>query len=522
MKKIIVLSLIAVLGFVLRAYNLDFPSIGYHSMRENESLSIAKEMSVREDFFSKRVYFFNAFEDAPGISKNKDIPMVSYQTILAWKVFGENLWGPRLLNVVFGVFGVIALYLIAESLFAGFYIPVFCAFLCAVLPVLTFFSRNLQPDIPAFFFMLLGSLFYLRFLKNGRRKYNLVLGGLAFGLAGIYQVNFLIGIFPFLFCFSGDVYRKKPLRFLISLLAPYLVLGTLTWLFASRYPGNWRNLSLAGLTEVFTRGYWEKYGFVLWRYLYLENFTLGFLVFAILGAILACFSSRCLLKRYLIGWIAAIVLYMMLFSQELTQQSYFQLPFAGFICLSAGYFLFRLKDKARDIFITLLAVTIIGVSIPLIRRSMEGMRSTVFLGLDVAGESLKAFTKPEERIFLYTHYQGNGIARYAQRYMGWPADLDDFKIKEEKFGIRYLCFYPIDYAYILKTNDPAWFKYIEDNYRVKEVGFAQEMSQMLYLIAEKGREETDKGLLEGFDGQTRLRTIYRMLGRLVFFYTARP
>ena len=122
MKKIMILALIVIGALALRIYNLDFPSIGYHDMRENEALSIAKEMSRTGDFFSKRVYFHNAFLDEPGIIRNKEIPLVSYQTILAWRIFGENLWGARLVNVLFGVLSVIAVYFIARGLFGGLYI----------------------------------------------------------------------------------------------------------------------------------------------------------------------------------------------------------------------------------------------------------------------------------------------------------------------------------------------------------------------------------------------------------------
>ena len=61
MKKITVLILIGVIGLVLRVYNLDSPSIGYHDMRENEALSIAKEMSRSGNYALKKVYFHNVF-----------------------------------------------------------------------------------------------------------------------------------------------------------------------------------------------------------------------------------------------------------------------------------------------------------------------------------------------------------------------------------------------------------------------------------------------------------------------------
>ena len=78
----------------------------------------------------------------------------------------------------------------------------------------------------------------------------------------------------------------------------------------------------------------------------------------------------------------------------------------------------------------------IGVNTPFIYQAVKGMHWTVFLGLDVAGESLKEFTKPQDRIFLHGHAQGNGITGYAQRYMGWPENLEDFKKKEEKFNVK--------------------------------------------------------------------------------------
>lgn len=521
MKKIIILALIATLGLALRIYNLDFPSIGYHDMRENESLSIAKEMSRTGDFFSKRVYFHNAFEDEPGIIKNKEIPLVSYQTILAWRIFGENLWGARLLNVLFGLFSVLAVYFIAGGLFGGPYISLFCAFLSAVLPVLIFFSRNLQPDAPALFFMLLGSLFYLKFLVKRFKKRDLVFAGISFSIAGLYQCNFLIGIVPFLFCFTKQASGKDLLRFILAFLAPYLVMGAIALGLTVRYDVSFAPMSLSGIPEVFTPAYWGKYGWTIWRYATAENFTLIFVLFAVLGAGLAMSGLKSMPGRYIAGWIPAIMLYILIFSREIIQQSYFQMPFAVFICLSAGYAFYWFKGHSRNIFIAVLAFTMIGANAPFIYQAVKGMHWTVFLGLDVAGESLKEFTQPRERIFLYGHAQGNGISRYAQRYMGWPENLEDFKKKEEKFKVKYACFYPIEYAHILRTKDPELFKHIEDTYKVKEIGYAEEASRPVYIILEKGRTQADASFLEGFNGHSQLRTIYRMFGRFVFFYTVR-
>lgn len=521
MKKLIILALIAVSGLALRIYNLDFPSIGYHDMRENESLSIAKEMSRTGDFFSKRVYFQNAFGDVPGAIRNKELPLVPWQTVLAWRIFGENLWGARLVNVFFGVLSVIAIYLIAGCLFSGMYPALLCAFIAAISPLLIFFSRNLQPDAPAFFFMLLGSLFYLRFLTKGFKKYNLLLGGAAFALSGLYQCNFLIGIAPFLFFCPREILGKEPLKFALALLGPYLVFGVIALVLTAGYEGVFYEFAFSRINEIASLAYWKKYAFTIWRYATAENFTLVFVLFALLGTAVALPGLKSVPGRYLLGWIPAMTAYFLIFPQEITRQSYFQMPFAAFICLAIGYLFSWLKRHSRNILLVFLAAAMIGVNAGFIFQAVRGMHWTVFLGLDVAGESLKEFTKPDERAFLYGHPQGNGIARYAQRYMGWPEGLEDFKRKEDKLGIRYICFYPIEYAHILRSKDSALFNYIESAYRAKEIGYAEDASRPVYIILEKGRAEGEKSFLDEFGGHSQLRTIYRMFGRYVFFYAVR-
>jgi hypothetical protein len=126
------------------------------------------------------------------------------------------------------------------------------------------------------------------------------------------------------------------------------------------------------------------------------------------------------------------------------------------------------------------------------------MHATVFLGQDVAGESLKEFTVPNERVFLLAHVQGNAIARYAQRYMGWPQTLEEFK----------------------KETDAAYFQYIRNNYHLKELGMVND--QLNYFILEKGQGSDIKKGLESLSGQLQTRAVYRILGRHFFLYTMRP
>ena len=567
-KAAIALSLIILFGFILRAYNIDFPSLGYHNMKENEYLSMAQEMLRTGDLINRRIYFYNAFQDKPLMKLYPQPPLVSYQILLLWKALGQNLWGPRLFNVVFGLVSILAIYFTAYLFFKSRSQALFCAFLLAIMPLAVFFSRNLQPESPAFFFMLLGSLFYLKFCSSFKKRH-LFFGGIAFSAAWLYKFSFFIGTIPFLFCFPYTLARKniKELpKLFISASAPYIIIiFSILWL---KSVGQWEFVEAHRIhaLEVFTAVYWHKFWRTLWWYATGENFTVVFFLTSIAGMAVALVRRGGLLNRYLKGWFFAFILYCMIFSDFINQHNYYQMPFLGIVCIASVYALSvfaqavkRIADarvhiiskaasvkinsnrevartsgvdiiscpvpqsrlSLKGIFLVSI-VTVLIAAAPFIRQSIMRMYSTVFLGQDVAGESLKEFTRPEERIFLLTHFQGYAIARYARRYVGWDDNLAAFKEKEQKFNIRYICFYPAEYARALQANNPSLFEYVRNNYHVKEVGLTQDPQQLYYIILEKGEGSDPKDFLQSFSGPMRLKTIYKMFGQYVFLYTLRP
>jgi len=477
------LVLILLAGFFLRAYNMNSPSIGYHSMQENEYLSVAQEMARTQDFVNKRVYFYNAFKENPGLTEFNQPPLIPYQIILSWKALGENLWSARLLNILFGVLSIAVIYLIAKLFFESISLPLYTAFVLAVIPLAVFFSRNIQPESPAFFFMLLGQFFYLKFSRS-LRKYNLFLGGIAFSIAWAYRFNFIFGVFAPLFCFPWRTIcksKEKPLEFILMSVLPYFLIPGAIWSFF--HLGHWEFTKIDGkCLEIFSLGYWKAYGKAIWFYATGENFTLVFLISAGLGIFAAFFRRKDLLSRYIIGGSFTALLYLIVYSSSIYQNNYLQMPFLAFVSLSSAYAVWVVSLISKAIvkrgLVLLFIIISLGPACPFIYRSIVRLHSTVFLGMDVAGESLREFTAENERVFLYTHAQGNGITRYARRYAGWVDKLVDFKATEQKFNIRYICIYPADFAHALKINNPELFNYIQDNYRVKEVGIIEDPRQI--------------------------------------------
>ena len=142
MNRGIFLILVLILGLAIRCYNLNFPSLGYHNTKENEYLSMAQLMSKTGDYTSKKVYFLNALEEDPTIRDNLQAPLIAYQILLAWNIFGENLWAPRLFNILFSVLSIVVLYFICSLLFNNKILSLLGASFLAVIPLGAFFSRN--------------------------------------------------------------------------------------------------------------------------------------------------------------------------------------------------------------------------------------------------------------------------------------------------------------------------------------------------------------------------------------------
>ncbi len=515
-------------GFGLRSYQLDFPSIGYHNMNENETLGIAQEMMRTNDFINRRVYFNNAFENDTTVRNATQVPLVAYQTIAAWKLFGENLQGPRQVNVLFGTASILLVYALAFLLFGTFEAALFSSFVFAILPLTVFFSRNLQAESPALFFMLLGTLAYVRFSVTFK-KLLLFLGGVFFSIAFFYRVYFLIGLLPCLWVLGSCLRAREnndKAKIVVMFFLPYALFSAVVAMMVGKgYLSLSDIIQTKAIFSIFTFAFWNSFGQTLWWYFVGENFTVVFAALTIVGVGASMLKSFGLVSRFISGGLVSLVVYGMLFSVALREQNYAQMPFAPLVSIASTLgvlFLTEIfeKFKVRNLKAVVMVVVIL-LAAPFVRLSLQRMQVTIFPGEDVAGSTLRELTKQEERVFLFTNAQGNGIARYARRYMGWPANLKDFQEKEAKFGIRYLCVYPFAYVELLSQNDPELFKYIQDHYRIKEVGFLGTSDQLYYLILEKGKGGNLLEALKTFSGPLQTRAIYRVAGRHLFFYSVR-
>lgn len=517
----LILFLIILNGFSLRAYHLDFPSIGYHNFKENEYISIAKRMRDTNDFVNRSVYFFNAFDEKIDYGIYPQIPFVAYQILAGYKLFGDHLWFPRTINIIFMLLSILCIFWLTKIFLKENIYGLSCALLLSIMPLGVYFSRNLQPESGAFFFMLLGNLAFIKFTRDLKRIYWIIFVS-CLTITACYKISFLIGFAPLLLIFPYKKYAlEKRISSIVKEAAIFIsppILLFLYWIRTKQISFSVHWEGRVDFLSVFSISYWEEYGGTIWHYIERENFTAIYFLLFLYGIILLWSNhnkNNGLFDRYLRAWSIAIIPYFMVFSDYLNQHNYYQMPFLGFACLTIVWFIKEISSYVADIFrltgkpliFLFIFAAFTVISLPDIRRNITAHFRVISPGTDVIGKALMKMTEKDERFFIYTFSQGYAPCAYAERKCGWPKSLDDFKMNEQRFKIRYVVIYPCRF---LENMDKNIKDYLEDNYGAKIVGLtktAKGVSARILLL-EKGGKVNFKEVFKIKARNLKLETIY--------------
>lgn len=114
--------------------------------------------------------------------------LLTYATI---RTAGDDPWGWRLRNAIFGAATVAVLFVLGEALLGSSVAAATAALALAVDPLHVTFSRSTFEDVPATFFALVGLLFALRRHRTGSAR-ALVAAGAALGLAVALRTYFAV------------------------------------------------------------------------------------------------------------------------------------------------------------------------------------------------------------------------------------------------------------------------------------------------------------------------------------------
>jgi hypothetical protein len=423
------------------------------------------------------------------------VPMVSYIIFIIWEIFGINLWMPRLVMICFMLGSIIMLYLLMKQLTKNEYLSLLSAFFISFMPLGIYFGRNIQPESPALFFILLGSWLYLKWTDNLKFKFAFW-SMFAIGIAGCFKTTYLIILVPFAFVFP----YKKILNFLKNnrksffYNALYGFLGFFPCIFlnilfeVTMLDESKSNYSV-DLLRIFSFEYWSSRIPSLKSYI-ADNYTFWFFWFALIGLIFVLLKYKTKFARFIIGYTIAFIPYAMFISSKLAGHSYYQMPFLPLMCILSAYLFYVcglfLKQVTKIKILQFAPLIILLFTIGSVQAANNRVWDTNFYGQDIIGEYIGEQTEWGDRIIVFTHSQGMATCSYAKRSCGGVGNLTEFKHKEKIFGIDFIY---IDMSQFNNLqNNEELFEYISNNYKIDVMGLIKPGNQFapMHILLKRG------------------------------------
>ncbi|MBN2069939.1 MAG: glycosyltransferase family 39 protein [Candidatus Krumholzibacteriota bacterium] len=500
---IIILCAIVLAGFLLRAYHIDYPPIGYHSMKEVHYLSVAKGYLDHGDLLHKRVLYSGTSRGEGYMESFPQFPFLPLIYYAIWSFFGVHLWIARLVVIVFSLASAVLSWLVARELEADDGTAMLTAFFMAIMPLPVFFGRNIQPDAPALFFLLLATLFFLRWISSFRGR-DLVVFSVALCAVALVKGTFLILVLPLFFLFPwavlGDrVERRKIARQTVWPAAGAIVVAA--WLVITRltlvYSDDLFPLERIFLPQAFSLSFWNAVLPVIWEHVG-DNYTYIYFSFACVGLLWSLMNSRTKMARYILGAVAAAPVYFVILSDFATRHSYYHMPFLPAVCLAAAAGVVEaasLTDLMKRKHVkTIVVIILILAAVPSLRNRYYRHFDVLALGSDIAGEYIRDHGSEDGRVFIsFASPSDNRFDGYRTQLYGtlWasgkrgnllPNDYKKIISAEFEHNFEWILLYDSEW---LKKDQPV-MDYIRTNYDIKQIGYRDD--QLIYYLLRRGRK----------------------------------
>ncbi|MBN2184535.1 MAG: phospholipid carrier-dependent glycosyltransferase [Candidatus Krumholzibacteriota bacterium] len=498
---LLILCALIAAGFLLRSYHIDYPPIGYNSMEEVQYLSVAKGYLDHGDLLHKRVLYYGMTGGEGYMRAFPRFPFLPLTYWALWSLFGVHIWMARFVIILFSLGSVILSWMVARRLGADSDTAIVTAFFMTVMPLSVFFGRNIQPDSSALFFLLLSTLFFLKWTSSFRTLH-LAVFSVSFFMTALVKGPFLFLLLPIIFLFPfrsviepGE--RKKISKQMIWPAAA--AAGAAVWLIISRMTAVYSSdLSLAEgilLPGSVSPGFGKWSIPVIWRDIG-ENYTYIYFGFAAAGVIWSVMNAGTKLARYILGVLVSSVFYFIFLSESAAGESYCHMPFIPGFSLSAAAGLAGavslkgiLKNKqARRTALVIL----VAAALPSVRTVLYEKFDRMVPGSDIAGEYIRDNGYKEDRVFIsYGSPSDKGYDVYRKQLYGtlWSAGKrgsmlpNDYKriiFGEAEWNFNWILLYDLPW----NENDQRVMDFIKNNYYIKQIGYKGD--KLIYYLLRSG------------------------------------
>ncbi len=486
----VLLGIFIVFGFYLRVYHIDFPAIGYHNMKENEYISETIFFNEQGNLLHRQTYnFYGLWNDSSYYEEYAEPPLIPYMTLPFWKIFGEQLWVPRLIIILFMLGSIIVIYAVTKLLTKNEYLALLGSFLLTIMPLAVYFGRNIQPESPALFFELLAFYYFIKWSENFDKK-TLFFAALYFGISGAFKETFLIILIPMLFVAPykriGETWKKnkkeifQQLKYSVYGIIPFIILqGAVS--FAITNP--LKETGIEPLSVAFARAAHWSFWVGTWPSIssYInDNYTWVLFDFALIGLLFMIIKYKTKLSKFLIGNVVGLIIYLGICSGRIGGHAYYQMPFLPLIILLILLFLYNigmiLKQITKIKYIEYAALLLLIFAIGPIHDANNRVFGTIFYGQDVIGQYLQENMGPNDRFFNIGESQSEAVCTYARRRCGGFQNLSDLLTLQNEFNIQYMNFDA--YTFSTLSQDNTSYNYIKNNYHIDLIGLIPENNQL--------------------------------------------
>ncbi|MCI0449927.1 MAG: glycosyltransferase family 39 protein [Chlorobi bacterium] len=164
MKK---LHIILFITLLVRLYHIDFPVLGWHSWRQSDSASIAR------NFYENGFNILNPQVNWAGAGRGfveSEFQIYPFIVSVLYALFGVNdMWG-RVVSVLFSILTVYGLYLLVKK-FINEQTALWSAFIYAIIPLNIFYGRAFMPEQAMLMCSVYSVYFFSKWLDKGGGRF---------------------------------------------------------------------------------------------------------------------------------------------------------------------------------------------------------------------------------------------------------------------------------------------------------------------------------------------------------------
>lgn len=437
---------------MLRFNHINQPIIDVFSWRQSSTAMMA------DNFFRTNWNIFFPEVNWGGLGPNyqgREFQTVSYLAALLYNVFGQQDWIGRSVAVVFGVWGVFALYQLTDRLWDNQH-ALLGAALMAILPGCVFIERSFLPD-PAMVSLVTTSFWLLvEYLQRDKLKY-LVWAAIVASLGFLTKITGLIVGIPMLYVAFTLLSRRQRLKtkyiIPIAIAAVFMLIPVVCYYLWARhlsltYPpyhfagsGNWvwdhgmntwlsKGYFLSNMSKIFVHWLFSAVGFFL--------IIFGFFVPANYSTQWINSNSEVEEKTpdltaiwVFHWWLIGFTIFYLIGAKELVDNPWnFHIlsPAAAVLMahamLSFGQIWRSRVGRLAKLLVTLIALTLI---IPLSQQSLASMYYPYAQESYSLGLALREVSQPSDLVVVIGNNMGDPVSIYYAHRRGWTFPPSDPK-----------------------------------------------------------------------------------------------